>query len=104
MTCSPASCTSSDGRSTQRRPASGDRGSSRSPSCGGRRGRSYAGGAMIRTLVVGTLLGLAGLLSIIGNTGLWVDRTVYDTDNFVATTDDVLDDPDVQEVLAERFA
>jgi hypothetical protein len=59
---------------------------------------------MIRTLVVGTLLGLAGLLSIIGNTGLWVDRTVYDTDNFVATTDDVLDDPDVQEVLAERFA
>jgi hypothetical protein len=59
---------------------------------------------MIRTLTVGSLLGLACLLSIIGNAGLWVDRTVYDTDTFVATTDDVLDDRDVQEVLAERFA
>jgi hypothetical protein len=33
-----------------------------------------------------------------------VDRTVYDTDTFVATTDNVLDDKDVQEVLADRFA
>jgi hypothetical protein len=59
---------------------------------------------VIRNLFVLSTLILAGVLSILGNVGLWVDRTVYDTDTFVSTTDDVLDDEDVQEVVADRFA
>jgi hypothetical protein len=58
----------------------------------------------MRNLLVVSTLTLAGVLSILGNVGLWVDRTVYDTDTFVSTTDDVLDDEDVQQVLADRFA
>jgi hypothetical protein len=58
----------------------------------------------MRTLSVFVLFGIALMLTVVSNIGLWIDRTVYDTDTFVATTDDVLDDPDVQQVLADRFS
>jgi hypothetical protein len=58
----------------------------------------------MRTLGVAFLLTLAGVLSLVSNVGLWVDRTVYDTDTFVSTTDNVLDDEDVQQVIAQRFS
>jgi hypothetical protein len=58
----------------------------------------------MRSLLVGLLLALAALVAILGNVGLWVDRTVYDTDGFVSTVDNVLDDEDVQQVIATRFS
>ncbi len=57
----------------------------------------------MRSLLVVILLALGGVLALLSNLGLWVDRTVYDTDGFVSTVGGVLDDEDVQQVMAERF-
>jgi hypothetical protein len=49
-------------------------------------------------LVIGTLLAIGA------NVGLWVDRTVYDTDGFVSTTQEVFQDEEVQALLARELA
>lgn len=47
---------------------------------------------------------LACVLAFSANIGVWIDRTVYDTEGFVTTTKAVFDDPDVQQVIAREIA
>jgi hypothetical protein len=58
---------------------------------------------LARNLIAGLLLLFGALFAFGGNVGLWVDRTVYDTDGFTSTVTDTLNDDDVQLVIAERF-
>jgi len=47
---------------------------------------------------------VGALLAITANATVWANRTVFDTDNFVDTTNRVLDEEDVQEQLAVRLS
>jgi hypothetical protein len=59
---------------------------------------------LARNIVAGLLLLLGALFTFTGNVGLWVDRTVYDTDGFTSTVTRTLEDDDVQLAIAERFS
>ena len=51
----------------------------------------------MRTALVATLLGVGFVAMLIGNLGLWAERTVFNTSQFASTTSSVLDQRDVQE-------
>jgi hypothetical protein len=58
---------------------------------------------MIRSVTAGLLLLFAGILAIGANLVVWANRTVFDSDRFVATVDPVLRDKDVQVVISQRL-
>jgi len=58
----------------------------------------------MRGILAALLLVIGGVTAMLANVGQWVDYTIYDTDGFVSTVDDVLGDEDVQRVVAERFS
>ena len=57
----------------------------------------------MRDFAAGVLLVLGALLAVSANVGVWVDRTVFDTDEFVSTTDAILEDEHVRLAIADRF-
>ena len=57
----------------------------------------------IRGLVAGLFLVLGSLMTIPGSIAIWQERTILNEDNFVKTTTDVLDQPDVQTLVASRM-
>jgi hypothetical protein len=67
--------------------------------------RSMPGGTpnFLRGLAVWLLIVAGGVLLFVANAGIWVDREVYDSDNFVSTTNEIFEDPEVQAVMAERL-
>jgi hypothetical protein len=58
----------------------------------------------MRGILVALLLIVGGVAAMLANVGQWVDYTIYDTDGFVSTVDDVFSDEDVQRVVAERLS
>ncbi len=58
----------------------------------------------MRSILVIVFLVLGALLTLSANATLWVNRTVFDTDEFVGTVTEVLDDEAVQEDLAARLS
>lgn len=59
---------------------------------------------VLRSIFVGLVFFLACLSLVVTTTALWVDRTFLDTDAFVAVTAPLVDDPAVQETLAQATA
>ena len=57
----------------------------------------------MRDFAAGVLLVLGALLAVSANVGVWVDRTVFDTDEFVSTTDAIFEDEHVKLAIADRF-
>lgn len=58
----------------------------------------------MRSIVVVLFLSLGALLTLSANATVWVNRTVFDTDEFVATVREVLDDETVQQDIATRLS
>lgn len=58
----------------------------------------------MRSILVIVFLALGALLTLSANATLWVNRTVFDTDEFVGTVTEVMSDETVQEDLAERLS
>ncbi|HET9201426.1 MAG TPA: hypothetical protein VFO84_10705 [Dehalococcoidia bacterium] len=67
--------------------------------------RSIPGGTpnFLRGVAVWLLIVLGGVLLFVANAGLWVDREIYDSDNFVETTNQVFEDEDIQAAMADRL-
>jgi hypothetical protein len=67
--------------------------------------RSIPGGTpnFLRGLAVWLLIIAGGILIFVANAGIWVDRQVYDSDNFVNSTNEIFEDPEVQALLADRL-
>jgi hypothetical protein len=59
--------------------------------------------AFARRSLAAFLLAVGAVLAFAGNLALWIDRTIYQTDGFVSTTDNVLQNSDVQQTLADRL-
>jgi hypothetical protein len=59
---------------------------------------------VLRSLAVGLAFVLACLSLVVATTAWWVDQTFLDTDNFVAVVAPLVDDPEVQEALAQVTA
>ena len=57
----------------------------------------------VRGVVAGLLVGLAIVAFLAAMPGLWANRNLLDTDRFVTRAGPLVDDPDVQEVLATRL-
>ena len=57
----------------------------------------------MRTVAVAILLALGALFAFSANATAWANRTIFDTDTFVRTVDDVLQEPEVQAELADRL-
>ena len=53
-----------------------------------------------RRIIAAVLAVLAALMSTIAVTGIWLKRTTFDTDRWVATVGPIADDPQVQTALA----
>ena len=58
----------------------------------------------MRSLAAGVLLVVFAVLLPTLNLGTWAERVIFDEDTFVATVDGILDEPAVQQALAERIA
>ena len=59
---------------------------------------------VIRNISVWALLILGSLFVFSANIGVWVERTIFDTDTFVATVDRILEDESVRQAIAEDFS
>ncbi len=57
----------------------------------------------MRTILVGALVALGGLLTIPGSIGTWQERAVLDEDAFVDTVDEAFEREEVQTTLANRL-
>ena len=57
----------------------------------------------VRGVVAGLLVALAIVAFLAAMPGLWANRNLLDTDRFVTRAGPLVDDPDVQEVLATRL-
>ncbi|HEX5940216.1 MAG TPA: hypothetical protein VFZ12_07630 [Dehalococcoidia bacterium] len=57
---------------------------------------------MLRSGAASLLIGLGALLVLVVSLLVWVDRTVFNEENFVAVGTDALDEPDVREAIAIR--
>jgi hypothetical protein len=66
------------------------------------RGRSSLG--VLRSVVVGLVFFLTCLSLVVATTARWVDQTFLDTDAFVAVAAPLVEDPEVQEALAQATA
>ena len=66
-------------------------------------GQAAAGSSAIRTITVAILLVLGGLAAFSANATVWANRTVFSTEDFVATANRVMDEPAVQDRLATRL-
>ena len=51
----------------------------------------------------GVLLVLGALLAVSANVGVWIDRTVFNTSEFVSTAGAILEDEHVRLAIADRF-
>lgn len=60
---------------------------------------SYARSTLVILLVI-----VGAVLALAANATVWANRTVFNTDNFVETTNRVLDDEEVQQQLATRLS
>ena len=60
--------------------------------------------SVARSVLVILFLFVGTLLTILANTTVWANRTVFNTDNFVETTNRVLDEEEVQQQLATRLS
>ncbi len=58
----------------------------------------------MRSLAAGVLLAVFAVLVPTLNLGTWAERVIFDEDTFVGTVDGILDEPAVQQALAERIA
>lgn len=59
---------------------------------------------MIRSTAVVVLFSLAAITLLVANLAVWAERTVFNTDQFVSTTTNVLDTPEVRQHAAENLA
>ena len=57
----------------------------------------------MRTFFAGLLLTVGILLLPLADIGVWVQRQLVPTDAFLDMTSEVLDEPEVQQALAERI-
>jgi hypothetical protein len=64
--------------------------------------RAPAAGRRARSIAVWTLLVLAGLFLLLGSFAAWVDRVALDTEVFVDTSSELLDDDAIRSVVAAR--
>lgn len=60
--------------------------------------------ATLRSIAVGLVFFFACLSLVVTTTAWWVDQTFVDTDGFVAAAAPIIDDPAVQETLAQSAA
>ena len=60
--------------------------------------------SVVRSIFVVFFLFLGIVLTILANSTVWANRTVFNTDNFVETTNRVLDEEEVQQQLATRLS
>lgn len=58
----------------------------------------------MRSILVGVLLALGGLLALSANATVWANRVVFNTDRFTANVNRALDDPKVQQQLSVRLS
>ena len=59
---------------------------------------------MVRTFAVAILLALGALLAFSANATVWANRTVFNTDEFVDTVNNVLDNEETQQRLSVRLS
>src|SRR5688572_14789335 len=66
-------------------------------------GSAATGSSAVRTIAVIVLLILGTVAAFSANATVWANRTVFNTDDFIATANRVMNEPAVQDRLATRL-
>jgi hypothetical protein len=66
-------------------------------------GSAATGSSAVRTIAVIALLILGSVAAFSANATVWANRTVFNTDDFIATANRVMNEPAVQDRLATRL-